>query len=96
MPEDIQKEMYDVMAFQHFVTTINTNRALREKLHAQYVAENERRAAEANKPEEEMARYIEEKIYEVRREEMALRLKEVREREVIIAKLNAELDQGNR
>lgn len=94
MPEDIQKEMYDVMAFQHFVTTINTNRALREKLHAQYVAENERRAAEANKPEEEMARYIEEKIYEVRREEMALRLKEVREREVIIAKLNAELDQA--
>ena len=94
MPEDIQKDMYDVMAFQHFVTTINTNRALREKLHAQYEAENERRAAEANKPEEEMARYIEEKIYEVRREEMALRLKEVREREVIIAKLNAELDQA--
>lgn len=94
MPEDVQKDMYDVMAFQHFVATISTNHALREKLHAEYVAENERRAREANRPEEEMARYIEDKIYEVRREEMALRLKEVREREVTIAKLTAELDQA--
>ena len=94
MPEDVQKDMYDVMAFQHFVATINTNSALREKLHAEYVAENERRAAEANKPEEEMARYIEDRIYEARREEMALRLKEVREREVIISKLTAELEQA--
>ena len=93
MPEDVQKDMYDVMAFQHFVATMSTNSALREKLHAEYVAENERRAAEANKPEEEMARYIEDKIYEARREEMALRLKEVREREVVIAKLTAELEQ---
>ena len=94
MPEEVQKDMYDVMAFQHFVATINTNHALREKLKAEYIAENERRAAEANKPEEEMARYIEDKIYEARREEMALRLKEVREREVVIAKLTAELDQA--
>ncbi len=94
MPDDVQKDMYDVMAYQHFVATISTNRALREKLHAEYLAENERRAAEANKPEEEMARYIEEQIYEARREEMALRLKEVREREVIIAKLTAELEQA--
>lgn len=94
MPPEVQKDMYDVMAFQHFVATINTNHALREKLQAEYIAENERRAAEANKPEEEMARYIENKIYEVRREEMAIRLKEVREREVIIAKLTAELEQA--
>ena len=94
MPEDVQKDMYDVMAFQHFVATINTNHALREKLKAEYIAENERRAREANRPEEEMARYIEDKIYEARREEMALRLKEVREREVIIAKLTAELEQA--
>ena len=94
MPEDVQKDMYDVMAFQHFVATMNTNRALREKLHAEYEAENARRAAEANRPEEEMERYIEDRIYEVRREEMALRLKEVREREVIISKLTAELEQA--
>ncbi|MBQ3264955.1 MAG: hypothetical protein IJH07_04170 [Ruminococcus sp.] len=94
MPEDVQKDVYDVMAFQHFVATISTNNALREKLQAEYIAENERRAAEANRPEEEMARYIEDKIYEVRREEMALRLKEVREREVIISKLTAELEQA--
>ena len=94
MPEDVQKEMYDVMAFQHFIATISTNKALRDKLHAEYLAENERRAAEANRPEEEMARYIEDKIYEARREEMALRLKEVREREVMIAKLTAELEQA--
>ena len=94
MPEDVQKDIYDVMAFQHFVATINTHTALRDKLHAEYIAENERRAAEANRPEEEMARYIEDKIYEVRREEMALRLKEVREREVIISKLTAELEQA--
>ena len=94
MPENVQKDIYDVMAFQHFVATINTNTALREKLKAEYIAENERRAAEANRPEEEMARYIEDKIYEVRREEMALRLKEVREREVVISKLTAELEQA--
>ena len=94
MPEDVQKDMYDVMAFQHFVAMMSTNKALREKLKAEYIAENERRAAEANKPEEEMQRYIENKIYEVRREEMALRLKEVREREVIISKLTAELEQA--
>lgn len=94
MPEDVQKDMYDAMAFQHFIATMSTNSALREKLKAEYIAENERRAAEANKPEEEMARYIEDKIYEVRREEMALRLKEVREREVIISKLTAELEQA--
>lgn len=94
MPEDVQKDIYDVMAFQHFVATMSTNKALREKLRAEYIAENERRAAEANRPEEEMARYIEDKIYEVRREEMALRLKEVREREVIISKLTAELEQA--
>lgn len=94
MPEDVQKDIYDVMAFQHFVATISTNKALRDKLDAEYKAENERRAAEANRPEEEMARYIEDKIYEARREEMALRLKEVREREVIISKLTAELDQA--
>lgn len=94
MPEEVQKDMYDVMAFQHFVATINTNNALREKLHAEYLAENERRAAEANKPEEEIERYIEDRIYEARREEMALRLQEVREREVIIAKLTAELEQA--
>ena len=94
MPEDVQKDVYDVMAFQHFVATMSTNKALREKLRAEYLAENERRAAEANKPEEELQRYIENKIYEVRREEMALRLKEVREREVIISKLTAELEQA--
>ncbi|MBQ3286219.1 MAG: hypothetical protein IJH40_11365 [Ruminococcus sp.] len=94
MPEDVQKDVYDVMAFQHFVATMSTNKALREKLRAEYIAENERRAAEANRPEEEMARYIEDRIYEVRREEMALRLKEVREREVIISKLTAELEQA--
>ena len=94
MPEEVQKDMYDVMALQHFVATMNTNHALRDKLQAEYIAENERRAAEANRPEDEMARYIEDKIYEVRREEMAIRLKEVREREVIIAKLTAELEQA--
>ena len=94
MPPDVQKDMYDVMAFQHFVATINTNHALRAKLEAEYEAENERRAREANRPEDEIARYIEDKIYEARREEMALRLKEVREREVTISKLTAELEQA--
>ncbi len=94
MPEEVQKDMYDVMAFQHFVATINTNQALREKLDAEYIAENERRAREAERPEDEMARYIEDKIYEARREEMALRLKEVREREIVIAQLTSELEQA--
>ncbi len=93
MPKDVKNEIYDVMAFQHFVMTISTNKALREKLHAEYEAENARREAEANKPEEELARYIEDQIYEARREEMALRLKEVREREAIIARLTSELEE---
>lgn len=93
MDKDTQNELYNVMAFQHFVMTISTNKALREKLHAEYVAENERREKEANKPAEQQAKYLEEQIYEVRREEMAIRLKEVRERELIIAQLTTELDQ---
>ena len=94
MPEDVQKDMYDVMAFQHFVATIDTNKALREKLHAEYLAENERRYREANRPEEEIARYIEDRIDEVRREEASLRLREVRQREVVIARLTSELEQA--
>ena len=93
MDSDTQSELYDVMAFQHFVMTISTNKPLKDKLHAEYIAENERRAAEANKPEEEQAKWLEEQIYEARREEMALRLKEVRERDMIIAQLTTELDQ---
>ena len=93
MDADTQSELYDVMAFQHFVMTISTNKALKDKLHADYVAENERRAAEANRPEEEKAKWLEEQIYEARREEMAIRLKEVRERDLLIAQLTAELDQ---
>lgn len=93
MDEHTQKELYDVMAFQHFVMTISTNKALKDKLHAEYLAENERRAAEANKPEDEQAKWLEEQIYEARREEMAIRLKEVRDRELIIAQLTVELDQ---
>lgn len=93
MDSDTQKELYDVMAFQHFVMTISTNKALRDKLHAEYEAENERRAYEANRPQEEQAKWLEEQIYEARREEMAIRLKEVRERELTIAQLTTELDQ---
>ncbi len=93
MDEDTQSELYDVMAFQHFVMTISTNKALKEKLHAEYEAENERRAKEANRPEEEQAKWLEEQIYEARREEMAIRLKEVRERDLLIAQLTSELDQ---
>lgn len=93
MDAETQNELYDVMAFQHFVMTISTNKALKDKLHAEFLAENERRAAEANKPEEEQAKWLEEQIYEARREEMALRLKEVRERDMMIAQLTAELDQ---
>ena len=94
MPEDIQKDLYDVMAFQHFVASMSTNRALREKLHADYIAEKERRYQEANRPQEEIERYIQDKIDEVRKEEAKLRLREVREREIIIAKLTAELEQA--
>ena len=93
MDSDTQSELYDVMAFQHFVMTISTNKPLKDKLHAEYIAENERRAREAQKPEEEQARWLEEQIYEARREEMAIRLKEVRERELIIAQLTNELEQ---
>lgn len=93
MDEDTQKEIYNVMAFQHFVMTISTNKPLRDKLHAEYEAENERRIREANKPQEEQAKWLEEQIYEARREEMAIRLKEVRDRDLIIAQLTTELDQ---
>ena len=93
MDSDIQNEVYNVMAFQHFVMTISTNKALRDKLHEEYLAENERRAKEAEKPQEEQAKWLEEQIYEARREEMAIRLKEVRERELIISQLTIELEQ---
>ena len=94
MPDDVQKDLYDVMAYQHFIATISTNHALREKLHADYIADKERRYHDANRPQEEIERYIQDKIDEVRKEEAKIRLREVREREVIIAKLTAELEQA--
>ena len=93
MPEDMKQEMYDLMAYEHFVMLLHTNPALKEKLNNEYLAEKKRREEEANKPEEELQRYIEEQIYQVRREEMALRLAEVRDRESQIIKLQAELEQ---
>lgn len=93
MSDDFKQEMFDLMAYEHFVMTISTNPALRDKLDAEYLAEKKRREEEANKPEEEIQRYIEDKIYEARREEMALRLAEVRERESTIMKLEDELEQ---
>ncbi len=93
MDTETQNELYEVMSFQHFVMTITTNKALKDKLHAEYLAENERRAKEAQKPQEEQAKWLEEQIYEARREEMAIRLKEVRERDLLIAQLTNELEQ---
>lgn len=94
MPDNMKQEMYDLMAYEHFVMLMCTNPALKQKLDAEYLAEKKKREEEANKPEEEIQRYIEDKIYEVRREEMALRLAEVRDRESQIMKLEAELDEA--
>lgn len=92
--DEMKEELYDLMAYEHFVMLMNTNPALKDKLNAEYLADKKRREEEANKPEEEVQRYIEDKIYEVRREEMALRLAEVRDRESQIMKLESELEQA--
>ncbi|MDP4120328.1 MAG: hypothetical protein Q8876_04625 [Bacillota bacterium] len=81
MDEQVQKELYNVMSFQHFALSMATNEALRKMLHEKYLEENERIAKENERPEGEIENEIEFRVRQVREEEMQVRLEEIRVRE---------------
>ena len=89
--EEVQKDVYFSMSFQHFVLTLATNPALRKMLQQKYEDENARAAAEAEKPLKTRESVMKAKIEAVRKEEMEIRLREIRDREKKILELNNEI-----
>lgn len=84
MDKDVQEAVYISQGFQHFMITIATNPALRKLLEERY-QENKSGHGKAGDRE------LEEMIENVRKEEMKLRLQEIREREKIIRDQKAEI-----
>lgn len=77
MDKDVQEAVYISQGFQHFMITIATNPALKRMLEERY-QENKTGHGKAGDSE------LEAMIENVRKEEMKLRLQEIREREKII------------
>lgn len=92
MSDEVQKDVYFSMAFQHFMMSISTNSGLRKILHEKYEDENARIEAESKLPEKAREAAMQAKLDEVRKEEMEIRLKEVREREKKIFELTNEIN----
>ena len=84
MDEEVQEAIYISQGFQHFMISIATNPALKKLLEERY-QENKTGRGKAGDSE------IEEMIENVRKEEMKLRLQEIRDREKIIRDQKAEI-----
>lgn len=91
MPEQIKKDLYLSMSFEHFMMSISTNPGLRRMLDEKYNEENLRLEEEKQRPAEDLRKIIEAQVYAERQEEMDGYLKEIREREKKIRELNAEI-----
>lgn len=91
MDEDVQYAMYFSMSFQHFMMTIATNSALKNLLEERYEEENAEYERQGNLPLEERKRKELELIEQVRREELKIRLAEIRDREKTIRLQQAEI-----
>lgn len=91
MKENVQKDVYFAMGFEHFMLSMATNPALRNILQQKYEDENARIAAESEKPEKTRESVVKARIEAVRKEEMQIRLKEIREREKKILELSNEI-----
>ncbi len=91
MDEQIQQDVYFAMGFEHFMMSIATNPGLRNILQQKYEEENARIAEEEAKPEKIRDSLIKAQIDAVRKEEMEIRLREIREREKKILDLTNEV-----
>lgn len=87
----VKQDVYISMNFQHFMLTMATNPALRKMLDTKYEEENARLAEEAAKPEKIKEQVWQAKLDAIRKEEMEIRLKEIREREKKILELTNEI-----
>ena len=95
MSKDIKRDIYGLMSLNRFVMEIEQSPALKEALHEKYLAEKAEEAKRAANPDAKMRIAYEEKIKEIRQEEMNIRLQEIRERETEIHKLKATIAQLN-
>lgn len=95
MSKEIKRDIYGLMSLNRFVMEIDQSPALREALHEKYLAEKAEEAKRAADPDAKMRIAYEEKIREIRQEEMNIRLQEIRERETEIHKLKATIAQLN-
>ncbi len=91
MTDEVQQYVYFTMGFEHFMMSIATNPGLRKILQQKYEDENERLAKEAERPGKTREAVIKAQIEAVRKEEMELRLREIRDREKKILELNNEI-----
>lgn len=91
MTDENKEDVYLAMEFQHFMMSITTNPALRKMLQEKYEEENALAKEESNRPEKVKEMVLEAQIEAVRKEEMEIRLKEIREREKQILDLNSEI-----
>ena len=91
MSDENKEDVYLAMEFQHFMMSITTNPALRKMLQEKYEEENAIAEEEARRPEKVQEMVLKAQIEAVRKEEMEIRLKEIREREKQILDLNAEI-----
>ena len=89
--DEIKQEVYFCLSFEHFVLSMAMNPGLRKMLDEKYEEENARLAEKANKPERDREKVVQARIDAVRKEEMELRLSEIRDRERKILELNAEI-----
>lgn len=91
MTDTVQQDVYFAMGFQHFMMSIATNPGLRSILKEQYDAENARIAEEESKPQKTREAVMQAQLDAVRKEEMEIRLREIREREKKILDLTNEI-----
>lgn len=91
MTDTVQQDVYFAMGFQHFMMSIATNPGLRSILKEQYDAENARLAEEESKPQKTREAVMKAQLDAVRKEEMEIRLREIREREKKILDLTNEI-----
>lgn len=91
MTDTVQQDVYFAMGFQHFMMSIATNPGLRSILKEKYDAENARIAEEESKPQKTREAVMQAQLDAVRKEEMEIRLREIREREKKILDLTNEI-----
>ena len=91
MSEQVQQDVYFTIGFEHFMMSIATNPGLRRLLQEKYEEENARIAEEEARPEKTREAVLKAQLDAVRKEEMEIRLKEIRERDKIILELQNEV-----